>query len=78
VTIRDEEQFRRGGEHHDRFNRTFTMEQGWNDVSITVADIENAPAEGRRQLNQLSEVVIFTVDPPAPKVVYLDDVRLIR
>jgi hypothetical protein len=54
------------------------MEQGWNDVSITVADIENAPAEGRRQLNQLSEVVIFTVDPPAPKVVYLDDVRLIR
>jgi hypothetical protein len=78
ASIRGEEHLRRGGEHHDRFNWPFTMEQGWNDVSTTVADIENAPAERRLQLNQLSEVVIFAVDPPAPKVVYLDYVRLIR
>jgi hypothetical protein len=78
VSIRDEEHFRRGGEYHDRFNRTYKMEQGWNDVSIPVADIENAPAARKLELNHLSEVVIFTVDPPAPRMMYLDYVRLIQ
>lgn len=78
VSIRDEEHFRRGGEYHDRFNRVFTIEQGWNDVSIPIADIENAPAARRLELDHLSEVVIFTVDLPAPRVMYLDYVRLIR
>ena len=78
VSIRDEEHWRRGGEYHDRFNRTFTMEQGWNEVHVPVADIENAPAARTLDLSRLSEVVIFTVDPPAPRVMYLDYVRLIR
>ena len=78
VSIRDEDHWRRGGVYEDRFNRTFTMEQGWNEVHIPVADIENAPSARKLQLNQLTEVVIFTVDPPAPRVMYLDYVRLIR
>lgn len=78
VSIRDEEHFRRGGEYHDRFNHVYTMEQGWNDVSIPIADIENAPLARTLELNHLSEVVIFTVDPPAPRVMYLDYVRLLR
>jgi VanZ family protein len=77
VSIRDEEHFRRGGVYHDRFNRVFTMEQGWNDVYIPVADIENAPSARKLELDHLSEVVIFTVDLPAPRVMYLDYVHLI-
>jgi hypothetical protein len=77
VSIRDEEHFRRGGEYHDRFNRSFIMAQGWNDVYIPVSDIENAPSERKLELDHLSEVVIFTVDQPAPRVMYLDYVRLI-
>jgi hypothetical protein len=76
VSIRDEEHFRRGGAYHDRFNRVFTIEQGWNDVSIPIADIENVPSGRKQELNHLSEVVIFTVDPPAPRVMYLDYVHL--
>jgi len=78
VSIRDEEHSRRGGEYRDRFNRTFVMEQGWNDVSIPIADIESAPAARKLELDRLSGVAIFTVDPPAPRVMYLDHVRLIR
>lgn len=77
VSIRDEEHFRRGGEYNDRFNRVFTIEAGWNDVYIPIADIENAPSARKLELDHLSEVVIFTVDPPAPRVMYLDYVRLI-
>jgi hypothetical protein len=78
VSIRDEEHFRRGGEYHDRFNKVYPMKQGWNDVSIPIADIENTPSGRKQELNHLSEVVIFTVDPPAPRVMYLDYVRLIQ
>ena len=78
VSIRDEEHFHRGGEYHDRFNRTFLMEQGWNDVYIPVSDIERAPSARTLDLSRLTEVVIFTVDPPAPRAMYLDYIRLIR
>jgi hypothetical protein len=78
VSIRDREHFGRGGEYSDWFNRVFTMEQGWNDVFIPVADIENAPSSRRLDLSRLKGVVIFTENPPAPRVIYLDYVRLIR
>jgi hypothetical protein len=76
VSIRDHDHNRRGGEFHDRFNRTFTMRQGWNDIVIPISDIERAPVERTLALDRLSEVVIFTTNLPAPRVVYIDDVRL--
>ena len=78
VSIRDREHFDRGGEYHDRFNRRFDIRPGWNDVAIPIADIQNAPSERKLELDDLSEVVIFTVDPPAPRRMYLDYVRLIE
>jgi len=78
VSIRDYEHFRRGGEYSDRFNRSFNIEQGWNDVHIPIADIENAPSARRLELDRLSEMVIFTVDLSEPRLFYLDHVRLIR
>lgn len=78
VSIRDREHFKRGAKFHDRFNCTYRLKQGWNDVTIPIADIQNAPQERKLDLDDLSEVVIFTVDPPAPRQMYLDYVRLIR
>jgi len=78
VSIRDHENNRRGGEYHDRFNHRFAMQPGWNDVAIPISDIQNSPEERKLELDDLSEVVIFTVDPPAPRRMYLDYVRLIR
>ena len=78
VSIRDHAHFRRGGEYHERFNRKFVLRPGWNDVAIPIVDIQNAPLERKLELDDLSEVVIFTVDPPAPRRMYLDYVRLIE
>ena len=78
VSIRDHEHNRRGGEYNDRFNRQFEMRPGWNNVAIPIVDILNAPLERNLELDDLSEVVIFTVDPPEPRQMYLDYVRLIR
>ncbi len=78
VSIRDHEHNRRGGEFDDRFNRRFKIEKGWNDISIPIAAIQNAPSERELELDRLSDVVIFTVDLPEPRRFYLDHVRLMR
>ena len=78
VSIRDHEHFRRGGEYHDRYNQVFTMKQGWNDIAIPMVSIRSAPSDRQLELDRLSEMVIFTIDPPEPRAIYLDYVRLIR
>jgi VanZ family protein len=77
VSIRDHEHFQRGGRYDDRFNRSFQIGYGWNDILIPVREIETAPAGRTLDLARLSEMVIFTTGLPEPRVIYLDHVRLI-
>jgi VanZ family protein len=77
ISIRDHEHFQRGGRYDDRFNRSFHIGHGWNDIRIPVQEIETAPADRTLDLSRLSEVVIFTSALPEPRVMYLDHVRLI-
>lgn len=77
ISIRDREHSRRGSEYRDRFNRKLTLDKGWNDIVIPVSDIENAPAERTMDLSRLTYVVIFAMNLPEPRTIYLDNVRLI-
>ncbi len=77
VSIRDHENYFRGGDYNDRFNRSFRIEQGWNDIRIPIENIKNAPLERTLELDKLAEVVFFTVDLPEPRIMHLDYVRLI-
>jgi hypothetical protein len=78
VSIRDHEHNRRGGGIHDRFNRRFEINKGWNDIAIPVADIQNSPSERKLELDRLSQVVIFTTGLKEHRRFYLDYVRLMR
>jgi hypothetical protein len=77
LSIRDHEHFRRGGRYSDRFNRSFRIEHGWNDIRIPLENIKNAPLERTLELDNLAEVVFFTVDLHEPRLMHLDYVRLI-
>jgi hypothetical protein len=77
LSIRDHEHNRRGGEYTDRFNKSFRIDQGWNDIRVSIQDIENAPAERTLELDSLSEVVFFTTELDQPRIIHLDHVRLI-
>ena len=77
VSIRDHEHFHRGGEYNDRFNRSFRIDQGWNDIRVPIQDIENAPAERTLELDSLSELIFFTTELDQPRIIHLDHVRLI-
>lgn len=77
LSIRDLEHSSRGSEYDDRFNYSFEISQGWNDLKVPLTDIENAPAERTLNLKRLTDVVIFATNLPEPRTINLDHVRLI-
>ena len=61
----------------DRFDRSFTLQPGWNDLRIPINDIRTAPKTRTLNLAQLTSLVIFTMHLPQDRVIYLDQVRLV-
>ncbi|MCC5812021.1 MAG: hypothetical protein JJU06_16820 [Ectothiorhodospiraceae bacterium] len=76
VSIRDHAHFQRGGLYNDRFNQRYTLERGWNDISIPIETIRAAPRERQLDVSDLAEVVLFTSNLTRPRVIYLDQVML--
>jgi VanZ family protein len=79
VSIRDLEhsQNRHKG-MRDRFDRTFLIQPGWNDLRIPVEDIRTAPNGRTLDLGRLTSLVIFTMHLPEDRIIHLDQVRLVR
>lgn len=77
VSIRDREHDKQGGAYKDRFNRIFTLNQGWTDLRIPVVEIAAAPADRTLDLSRLTAVAVFAVSLPEPRTIFLDHVRLI-
>ncbi|MFO7784420.1 MAG: VanZ family protein [Thermodesulfobacteriota bacterium] len=78
VSIRDLEhsQNRRKG-MRDRFDRSFTIQPGWNDLRIPVEDIRTAPHGRTLDMGRLTSMVVFTMHLPQDRVISLDHVRLV-
>ncbi|MCC5795689.1 MAG: VanZ family protein [Chromatiales bacterium] len=76
ISIRDHEHFRRGGAYADRYNATFTIHQGWNDLSIPLTQVRNAPRARRLDLDQIAEFVMFSRNLEHSRTLYLDRVQL--
>ncbi|MBE0618205.1 MAG: hypothetical protein IH608_09810 [Proteobacteria bacterium] len=76
--IHDAAHRERGQAYADRFNRRIHLAAGWNDVEIPLAEIRDAPRGREMDLGRIEGVGLFAVALPEPRVVYLDDVHLVR
>lgn len=65
-----------GNLFNDRFNKTLQLQPGWNHVDINLSDILHAPATRTMNLSEISAIVIFAVQLPKPRDIYMDDLRL--
>jgi len=77
VRINDKEHFSNGQFYSDRFNRQFILSSGWNNIDIAIDDIRNAPKTRVMNLRAIGNLGIFTVNLKHPRLIYIDDVRLI-
>lgn len=64
-------------EYEDRFNHSFLLTQGWNRIEIDLDEVRRSPAGRNMDMNRIRGLEIFAVSLPAPRTLYLDDVRLV-
>ena len=62
--------------YNDRFNHQYVLHYGWNEISIPLNDIENAPKSRKMDMTDIRAIGIFTIRLPESKRIYLDYVRL--
>lgn len=63
-------------EHEDRFNRKFLLIPGWNHIEIDLNEVEESPASRSMDMSRIRGLGLFVVSLPAPRKLYLDNVRL--
>jgi hypothetical protein len=63
-------------EYADRFNRSFLLMQGWNQIEIDLNEVKAGPASRNMDMSRIRGLGIFVIALPAPRILYVDEVRL--
>lgn len=63
-------------EYKDRFNRSFSILQGWKTITIPLDQVKTAPEDRQIDMRQIQGVGIFAVRLPRPRTLYIDDIKL--
>lgn len=65
-----------GQSYDERFNRSFTVLTGWNDLVFPMSDIENGPRYRTLNLSEIRGLSIFSVELPSPRTIFIDQLEL--
>lgn len=63
-------------EYEDRYNRSFLLTPGWNHIEIDLKEVNESPSSRNMDMSRIRGVGLFVVSLPAPRTLYLDEVRL--
>ncbi|MEN8140235.1 MAG: VanZ family protein [Thermodesulfobacteriota bacterium] len=63
--------------YHDRYNRRWTLEPGWNEISIDLARVAAAPAGRRMDMAHIRGLGLFVSRQEQERRVVIDEVRLL-
>jgi hypothetical protein len=62
--------------YSDRFNTSFQLHAGWNQLRVTLADVVAAPKGRPMDLRQVAGLGVFVGKLERPRTIYLDEVKL--
>jgi len=60
----------------DRFNKTFRFDKGWNEISINLEDVINAPISRKMDITEMKNFALFAIELQKRKTIYFDYLRL--
>jgi len=63
-------------EYEDRYNRSFDLVPGWNQLEIDLAEVKQSPSGRLMDMSRIRGLMFFAVSLPFPRVIYIDDLRL--
>lgn len=76
LKVYDRQHKANGQQYADRFNRVMTLQPGWNDIKIRLADIRRAPEKRSMEMSDIIDVSLFLNNPKYPLLLYFDYLRL--
>lgn len=65
-----------GSEYADRFNQQFILQQGWNDLVVSLDRVKNAPKGRSMDMEHIEGFGLFVVQQASPMHIYLDHLYL--
>jgi VanZ family protein len=74
--INDFKHYALGQDYYDRYNRLLRLAPGWNDCSIPVTDIVQAPKARKMDIHAMDLICFFSMELSRPRVIYIDYVYL--
>lgn len=63
-------------QYRDRFNRSFSIQPGLNQIDVPLREIADAPAGRQLDIRQIARMILFTPRPEAPFTLYFSEVWL--
>lgn len=76
IRVNDVQHDINGWQTNDRFNQSFIINPGWNQLVFSVSDIQQSPVNRQMNLAKISQIVIFSRQLPQGRTIYLDNLRL--
>ena len=67
-----------GSAFSDRFHKKFIVHQGWNDLQVPLAEVEQAPQSRNMDMDHIENLGFFVVRQPEYRLMYLDHLYLSR
>jgi hypothetical protein len=77
LRINDREHLRGNQRYKDRFNRSFTLDKGWNELIVPLAEVAAAPQGRVLNLHEVASLGLFVIRQPQARTFYLDQLRLL-
>lgn len=74
--IHDERHLQGVQRYEDRFSRNYQINSGWNTITINLMEVSHAPNNRLMNLTKIRGIGIFTIRPPHPLTLYIDDLIL--
>ncbi len=76
VRLNDKEHRLAKARFSDRFHKEIVVTPGWNDFSISLAEVKNAPEKREMNMAEIDGFGLFVVKQSVDKFIYIDYLRL--
>ena len=63
-------------DYQDRYNHKFSIQSGWNTVSIPLMDVAQAPEGRKLDLSEIASLILFLTNVKISEILYFDYFRL--
>ena len=75
--IYDDEKGENSIKYKDRFKRRLLIPKGWHTIKISLMDVQKYPEKRQMKMNKIMNVSFFSIGLPSPRIIYIDDLKLL-